>query len=428
VATQPVQCPHCGGKIELTEALAGPLIEAARQQFERGAREREKEIAGREAALASKGREMDQARAAMEQEVGARVKAQARAIEAQALKQAEAQVSDQLQRARQEAAAKDQILADRERKLSEAANLELELRRERQKLREEREQVELTMQRAMDQERARVRESSMREAAEQYRLAGAEKDKLIADMQAQVEELRRKADQGSSQLRGEVHELDLEATLRSRFPRDVIEPVPKGQFGGDVLQRVVSDAGMECGTLIWECKRTRNWSDGWLAKLRDDQRAAKAELAVLLTSVLPREVETFAMIEDVWVTGQKSAVPLATALRQLLMEVAGARQAGTGQQTKMEMIYQYLVGPRYRQRVAAIVEAFSVMQEDLDRERRAMTKQWAKREEQIGRVMTATVGMYGDLQGIAGRSLPEIEGLDFPALGGPEGDAPLLKK
>jgi hypothetical protein len=154
-------------------------------------------------------------------------------------------------------------------------------------------------------------------------------------------------------------------------------------------------------------------------KLREDQRAAKAEIAVIVSQALPKEVDTFELIDGVWVTHPRAAMPVAIALRHTLIEVACARQANEGQQTKMEMIYQYLTGPRFRQRVQAIVEAFSSMQEDLEREKKAITKQWAKREEQIERVMQATVGMYGDLQGIAGKTLQEIEGLELKALSAP---------
>ena len=235
-------------------------------------------------------------------------------------------------------------------------------------------------------------------------------------MQRQIEDLKRRAEQGSQQLQGEVQELELEALLSAKFPRDTIQPVPKGEFGGDVLQRVIGPLGQPCGTILWESKRTKNWSDGWLPKLREDQRAAKAELAVIISQALPKEVETFECIDGVWVAHPKVALPVAMSLRQTLIEVAGARQASEGQQTKMEMVYQYLTGPRFRQRIEAIVEAFSSMKKDLDVEKKALTRQWAKREEQIERVMQATVGMYGDFQGIAGKTLQEIEGLEFQGM------------
>jgi hypothetical protein len=238
-------------------------------------------------------------------------------------------------------------------------------------------------------------------------------------MQRQIDELKRKAEQGSQQLQGEVLEVELEAALRTRFPHDCVEPVGRGEFGGDVVQRVVTTVGQACGALLWETKRTKNFTDGWLAKLRADQRAAGAELAVLVSTALPKGIETFAYVDGVWVTEFRFAVPLAVALRQSLIEIATARQVYEGQETKMELVYQYLTGPKFRHRVEAIVEKFSEMQADLEKERKAMTHLWAKREAQIHGVIESTVGMYGDLQGIAGKALQEIEGLEVELLEGP---------
>jgi hypothetical protein len=258
-----------------------------------------------------------------------------------------------------------------------------------------------------------VRSQAKREAEEGLKLKVAEKDQTIASMQQKIEELKQRAEQGSQQLQGEVQELELEQTLRAKFPHDTIEPVPKGEFGGDTLHRVGSPSGLMSGTILWETKRTKNWSNGWLVKLRDDQRTAKADLSVLVSHTLPEGIETFDVIDGVWITHPRCVLPVATILRHLLLQVSSTRIIAEGQQTKAEMIYEYLTGPRFRQRVEAIVEAFSCMQDDLDRERKAIMKQWAKRQEQIERVMGATVGMYGDMQGIAGKSLREIEGLEL---------------
>jgi hypothetical protein len=197
--------------------------------------------------------------------------------------------------------------------------------------------------------------------------------------------------------------------------------VPKGEFGGDLIQHVVGPTGQICGSILWEAKRTKNWSDGWLGKLREDQRAAKADVALIVSQALPKGLQTFDLIDGVWVTEPRYAVAVAVALRESLIALSAARLAGEGQQTKMELVYQYLTGPRFRQRIEAVVERFSDMQADLDRERKAMTRLWAKREEQIRAVVEATAGLYGDLQGIAGRSLIQIEGLEMPMLNGPAG-------
>jgi hypothetical protein len=242
-------------------------------------------------------------------------------------------------------------------------------------------------------------------------------------MQRQIEELKRKAEQGSQQLQGEALELELEQTLRARFPRDLIEPVPKGEFGGDVLHRVLGPFDQPCGTILWELKRTKNWSDGWLTKLREDQRRAKADFALIVSNALPKDVTAFDLIDGVWVAEPRCALPVALALRQSLLELAAARHARHGQETKMELVYDYLTGPRFRHRVEAIIEKFNDMQADLDRERKWMTKQWAKREAQIRVVIDSTAGMYGDVQGIAGQALEEIEALSVPLLEADEREA-----
>lgn len=214
-------------------------------------------------------------------------------------------------------------------------------------------------------------------------------------------------------------ELELERRLRDAFPRDTIEPVAKGQFGGDAVQRVLDPAGAVCGSILWESKRTKNWSSAWLDKLKQDQRAARADLAVIVTQAMPAGLSTFGEVDGVWVTTPALAGPLAAALRLVLIEASLARRATEGQQDKMAILYQYLTGPRFRQRIEAIKDAFTRMRADLDDERRVIVKQWEKRALQIDRVMISTVGLYGDLQAIAGTSIQEIEGLELKALGQP---------
>jgi hypothetical protein len=232
-------------------------------------------------------------------------------------------------------------------------------------------------------------------------------------MQRQIEELRRKADQGSQQLQGEALEFELEALLRDRFSGDVIEGVPNGELGGDIIHRVRNQVGKICGTMLWEAKSTKAWNKKWLEKLRNDQRSANAEIGLIVSNTLPAGLETFDRIENIWVTKKRFAIPLAVVLRQSLIEVSNSRQAANGQRTKMEMVYQYLTGSQFRHRIDCIVEKFTDMQSDLDRERKSMVRIWAKREAQLKSVLDSSAGLYGDLQGIAGRALPELKSLDF---------------
>ncbi len=425
-----IVCPSCKSEIKLTESLAAPLIAATRREFERRMSEKTAEFATREAAFRQQQEAIRRqeaaiakARESLDEQVAAKLKDERAGIAAVEAKRAREALADEICRAQQDKAATEALLKERDVKLAEARKNELDLRQQRQKLQEEKEQFELQMQRALDDERAKIRAAAQKDADEQGRLRLAEKDKTIGDLQAKLQDALRKAEQGSQQLQGEIQELELEAMLRAKFPRDTIEPVPKGEHGGDALQRVFGPAGQPCGTILWESKRTKNWSDGWLPKLRDDMRAAGAEIAVIVTQALPKDTETFDLVDGVWVTSFACAVPVGVALRHTMIELSAARAAGVGQQTKMELVYQYLTGSSFKHRVEAIVEKFDDMRSDLEKERKTMTRLWARREMQINGVIESTLGMYGDLEGIAGKSMPEIEGLEVKMLEGEEGQS-----
>lgn len=415
--TEPtITCPKCKNEIKLTESLAAPLIESTRREFEKQLAQKEYDIAKRETSIREREEALSKAKETIDDQVAEKLRQERAKIAAEEAKKAKLAIGTDLDQKTKEITELQEILRLRDEKLAEAQKAQAELIRKQRELDDAKREMDLTVEKRVQEGLTAVREQAQKEAEDQSKLKILEKEQTITSMQKQIEELKRKAEQGSQQLQGEVQELALEELLISKFPRDIIEPVPKGEHGGDILHRVSGPFGQTCGTILWESKRTKNWSDAWLAKLREDQRTAKAEIAVIVSQVLPKGVETFELIEGVWVTHPRAALPVAVTLRHTLIEVASARQATEGQQTKMEMVYQYLTGPQFRQRVQAIVEAFSSMQEDLDKEKKAITKQWAKREEQIHRVMQATVGMYGDLQGIAGKTLQEIEGLGFPAI------------
>ncbi len=429
--TEPtIVCPNCKTEIRLTESLAAPLLAATRKQFEQQLAQKDEDVAKREQGVREKEKQITEAKRTLDEQVADQVAAQLKSerarLVAEESKKAKLAAAAELDGKVQELAELQEVLKVRDAKLAEAQKAQAELIKKQRELDDAKRELELTVEKRVQDGLTEVRAHAKKEAEESLKLKVMEKDQTIASMQQKIEELKQKAEQGSQQLQGEVQELELENLLRAKFPFDSIEPVPKGEFGGDVLQRVVSQSGQPGGTILWESKRTKNWSDGWLAKLREDQRTAKAELAVLVSVVLPKGVEAFDVIDGVWVTHPRAVLPVATVLRHTLLEVSVARQVSDGQQTKTEMVYQYLTGPRFRQRVEAIVEAFSSMQEDLDKERKAIMKQWAKREEQIERVMGATVGMYGDLQGIAGKSLQEIAGLELQALAGDSGPTKAL--
>jgi hypothetical protein len=310
-------------------------------------------------------------------------------------------------------------LKDRETQLSElkskltAANdRELAFRKRERELETAKEELELKVARQIDAEGSRIREEAKLQLEEQHLLKTAEKDKTISDLAAKLKELQRRIEQGSQQLQGEVQELALEQMLENAFPSDRIEPVGKGVTGGDNIQRVQNISGTICGSILWESKRTKNWSNAWLAKARDDQRAARTDCVILVSETLPEGVHSFAFVEGVWVCSWAAAKSLATALRHGLIEVTKARMAIKGQNAKQELVYNYLASSEFQNRIAGIAEAFITMQTDLASEKRAFQKQWSKREKQLERATANTASLYGDLQGIIGASLPTNEGLE----------------
>jgi len=416
MAEPTVVCPQCKTEIKLTESLAAPLLESVRSDYEQRISQKDADVAKREKLLNERAETLDKAKRTLDQQIEQKLELERTRIGAEEAQKAKLALGNDLDQKVKEINTLQDILKQRDTKLAEAQKAQAELIRKERELDDAKRELDLTVEKRVQADLSTERDKAKKEAEEELKLKVMEKDQTITAMQRQIEELKRRAEQGSQQLQGEVQELELEALLIAKFPRDTILPVAKGEFGGDVLQRVIGPLNQVCGTILWECKRTRNWSDGWLPKLREDQRTAKAEIAVIISQALPKDIETFGFVDGVWVADPKVTLPVAMSLRQTLIEVACVRQASEGQQTKMEMVYGYLTGPRFRQRVQAIVEAFSSMREDLDREKKAITRQWAKREEQIDRVMQATVGMYGDLQGIAGKTLQEIEGLEFQGM------------
>lgn len=400
-----IKCPQCGAEIPLTETLSSQIKESLRREYETKAKVREKELASREKNLQEEMAKLETIKKDVNAQVEARLKVEKGKILAEAKKEAESKLGLEMKDLQAQ-------LTEKDGQLGIAQRAELEFRKQIRELEAQKKNVELEIIRRLDGEREKIKESALEMFSEEHRLKDLEKDKKMGDMLKTIEELKRKAQQGSMQTQGEVLELDLEGALRAQFPSDDIQPVPKGMRGADIIQKVHSRTGQYCGTIIWETKRTKRWSDEWLSKLKEDQREAKADIAVIATEALPEGIKLFRQVDGVWVTDFNLAPCLAEVLRAGLMQVSLAKVSEIGKNEKMEALYQYLSGPEFRQRVEAVVEVFVAMRDDLEKEKRATTKQWAKREKQIERVVFSTAGMYGDMQGIIGASLPDIKLLE----------------
>jgi hypothetical protein len=355
-AEEKVACPKCSHRFPLSEGISRQAIERHAGEFERALAEGRKKL------------------------------------ETQLAAEARAQFDTQVK-------AMHDALAVKEAALSKFRAEELALRRHLRELEEAKRNQDVDYQRKLDEEIAR------RDA--QYRTQ-------IESAQREVADLKRKLEQGSQQLQGEAFELSLEALLKSAFPLDEIVPVPKGVNGADLIQRVRSPSGLLCGTILWEAKQTKAWQPAWLRKLKDEQQAIGAELAVIVTAAMPKDGsgkcgEPFLREADVWVARFDAARPLAEALRAMLLELHKQRQANHGRSEKMELLYNYICSPQFAQRVKSVADGFAAMRQDLEAEKMAMARIWKKREAQLARMQDGLIGVVGDLQGIGQEALPELD-------------------
>ncbi len=376
-----------------------------KEQTVRSEQARRQELQARE-----RMRELEQKEQQMQQEIDEAV---ARRLDTELKKQLQQRLQVETARLDQEQRLLREQLERERSERKQAQEVELALRREKQELERKAQDQELELQRRIDAERRQIEQQLRERLADEQALKLREKEKQIEDLRQSLEDARRRSELGSQELQGEVLEQDLEDSLAAAFPVDGIEPVKKGARGADVLQRVINERLVECGSIIWEAKNARKFSPGWIPKLKDDQRAAGAAVAVLVTMALPEGIAGFGQKDGVWICDRAHALPLAGALRSQLLTVSQARAAATGVSAKLQLLYDYLSGDEFRHRVEAIVEAFTAMQEQVNRERRAMNRHWKEREKQIERVMLGTTGMYGDLQGIIGSAMQSVPALEL---------------
>ncbi|MBU1152485.1 DUF2130 domain-containing protein [bacterium] len=452
MAQETIKCPKCGELIKLSEAISHDIEIAIKTKYEKEIEERLKEeksqielkvkkearesvgleLADLKEQLTEKNKKLEEIQRQeldlrkRERQLGEKEEVLAKQFETyeKELKEKwllEKKGIEEKVKKEAENAQKIQLtdlqeqIKEKSERLEKAQQQEIELRKQQRQLEEDKKAFELESNRKLDTERQKIAEKVAVELEQSHRLRDAEKDKQMTDMRKQIEELKRKAEQGSQKLQGEVLELELEQLLKDDFPFDEIDSVSSGVKGADISHIVKTQSGRICGKILWETKRTKIWSDGWIQKLKDDQREAKADLAVIVSEILPKGFHHFRQIDGVWVTDIPSALSLALALRVILIQVARTREIQTGKEEKMEIVYNYLTGIEFRNRVQAIMEGFIAMKQDLDSEKRAMTSIWAKREKQIERVIQNIAGMHGELEGIAGSSLPVVKMLELPS-------------
>lgn len=369
-----VVCPHCGKKVEINEALRKHIEEQTLADWE-----------------AKKKIEIEQAKE------DALTKSQ---------KKLQEQFDLQMKQLREDAKEKElqnKELYQRLEKLME----------EGRQLKREKDEAKLEMQKKLAEEEEKIRNDEQKKAQEAQALKILEKDKQLADTLKELEEAKRKLTQGSQQAQGEVFELSFEESLKQQYPHDKIVPVGKGIHGGDIIQEVWDSNGKFAGKIIWELKNTKTWSELWVEKLKADKRAINADEAVLITQAMPVSMRVAGFRNGVWVTKQDFVFPLTDSLRVKLIQQVIIKNSLKGKDVKMEALYSYLTGVEFKNRIEAIVESFTNMQNEIEKEKRYFANKWARDEKNIRQVIDGTYGMHGDLKGILAAAIPQIQGLEL---------------
>lgn len=420
-------CNECGIEIEITAALQGQIeqqvLDAARKQHsaemekvraeaeamakqaEQAARElADKKLAGERELLMEKAKaDADIMRQRLEADLESREKRQA--MQSELLMKS---LKDDAENAKQQS-----------KELREQLNgLMQSLRQEKQA----RENAELEAQKKISAEQAKLQDEARRRidearksVDEDYKLRFAEQEKKMADMQKSLVEAQRKAEQGSQQLQGEIMELDLEKALAEAWRDDIIAPVPKGVNGADIAHTVRSPRGTECGLILWEIKRTKNWTDGWVPKLKEDVRSAKAAVAIIVTEAMPKQIEEdMGQVQGVWVCRPQLAIVLGALLRDGLLKVGRQKALTENRGEKADLLFSYVTGHEFAHQIQNMVETYQEMTMQVTKERAAYEKIWSMREKQIQTLFMGTANIYGGIQGYLGQaSMPKIKGLEL---------------
>ncbi|MGC8644915.1 MAG: DUF2130 domain-containing protein [Thermoplasmata archaeon] len=370
-----ITCPRCGAEIPVTDALR----ESVRKEMEEEYRRKMREEVDRRLKIEIEKRE---------EELGEKYKI----------------IEEQLE--------------VKSRRLEDAMKRESEERKRRLELEQAMQEQKLEIERRVEEERRRIEDATRKRLEDEFNLKSREMQEKNEDLVRKVQELQRKLEQGSQQLQGEALEIELEEFLRNAFPMDIIEPVKVGTKGPDIIHRVKSPAGFDAGSIAWEAKRTKDWKDEWIGKLKDDLLNYKAEVGIIVSRTMPRDMGSFGMKDGILVTNFESAVPLAHIIRSNLIEIARQKRIGQSTDESKDILYRYFTSPQFRQRIESVVGSIRKMKEDLDAEKRAMERLWAKRAKEIERAEIGVTSMFGELQGIVGPTLQDIKELGFPDEGG----------
>jgi hypothetical protein len=400
-----ITCPKCGSQFEPTDAIRDELQKELRNQMVDWQKKKEDEFKLKETA-------MQQSQLQMEEQMNKRLKDQKKQLEESLSLELKKNIAEEYD-------AKlghfQKLIAEKDQKLKQVQAVELEALELREKLMQQEQQTELKLKRSIMEEREKLQEVFKKEEEERYKLRDQEyqmklkeMEKQLEDQRKMAEEMKRKAEQGSMQLQGEVQELALEELLRNSFAFDVVSEVGKGVRGADCIQTVRNNFGQECGTIIYESKRTKDFSDGWIEKIKADARSLGAEVAVIVTKAMPKGMDCFGEKDGVWICDFTDVKALACVLRDLIIKVHNATRNEDNKGDKMQMLYGYLTSHEFSEQWKAIREGFTLMKMSIQTERNAMEKLWKSREKQLEKVLLNAAHIKGSIEGISG-----MDGVDL---------------
>jgi len=409
-ATTRINCPKCGHEFNVEEVLAKQIEEKYRNEMNLSISKIQEDYATKELSLKQRENEIKQQQADIDLKVTEKLKMETDKAARQLKTQFEQQYEQRLKSLSDET-------ESAKKEISDLKNAKIENEQLKRKLKEQEQDLALKYEQKLTDRLQHETETIQKRESERVDLKLRERDELIGSLSKQVEEMRRKAEQGSMQMQGEVQELAVEEILRSMFPVDLIEEVGKGIKGADVIHTVRNRIGTDCGKILYESKRTKTFVQDWISKLKADALIVKADLLVIITEALPEGIEKIGQRDGVWICTYNDFKGLVIVLRESLIKIAEAYSSQTNKGEKMQMLYDYLTSNEFMLQISAIVEGFSDLQDSYVREKRAMERIWKEREKQLEKVISSTVDMYGTVKGIGGASIQSVKSLELPMSG-----------
>lgn len=393
-----IKCPNCAHQFDVEEALSGQIRLQIQKEYEKKAAEQAANYQAEKTRLATEREEFEQKKAKenelFKQKLDERLKSESEKINKQTQESFQLKMqslNDELDKRKEE----NRMLQEKE------VNF---LKKERILL-EEKEQMELTIQKRILDEQKGIEEKVRLKEREAAQMKEREYQKQLDDQKKLIEEMKRKAEQGSMQMQGEVQELALEELLSQSFPFDMIEDVPTGINGADVIQTVRNSTQTACGSIVYESKRTKNFEPKWIEKLKQDQVRVKGDIAVLVTATMPKGQQQFDIKDGVWICHFSEVKSLTKVLREALIKTQSVRTVQENKGDKMELLYNYLTGNDFVQKIKRVVENYDTMITQLNKEKKAAIRTFAEREKQIWAVQENLNALFGDIKGIAGSSI-----------------------